>query len=332
MKLNYKNQKIQIFSLGLTLACMISTGIFVQSCSQEDDEIFTEVKLSKSEYEAIFKNEVDNLIAKAGPMGESFLMQQGLPIWENMQWVATNSQDMLMVPLLGTGENKKCIVGVVTQKTITPVIIELSAIDRSKNRIFSLDNRLLYDNGKLVTSIPRLKSDDECSAAQQAAENLLQNGGQVQSLYNAYYGSNSTYNANAYAGYLSINASSNGSASSFNADGHAWISYTNYCGNTTTFGTWGYNPFTGGTGAGYYVNAEKNYLGGDSYSVQITYNQFQALLNYNSQPGNKDWSIISNCSSYASGAWQAVTGEAVSGTLVQTPSGVQEWINNKKKK
>jgi len=324
MKTIYKNKKIKFLIAGLALVLVASLGIFVQSCSQEDDVINSiDVKLSKSEYEAILKTEVDSLIAKAGPMGENFLTQQGLPIWESKQWVATNSQDMLVIPLLGIGENKKCIIGVITKNTITPVIMEISAIDKSQSKIYSLTNQLLYDSNKgLFVSIPRLKSDNECDAAQQAAENLLQNGGDASSLYNAYYGSNATYNSNENAGDLSINVTDDASSSSSSLYvGHAWISYTDKCGNTTTFGTWG-NQGT----KEYFVNKEKDkgMKAKKSYKKPITYSQFQSVLKYNSTPGNTNWSLTSNCASYASGVWNAATGQKVNAS---TPMGVESWIN-----
>ena len=333
----FTNKKIGFLFLGLFLACMVSLSFFVQSCSQEDDMVNTqnEIPLSKSEYETILKTEVDTLMSKVGPMGESFLMKQGLPVWEKRRWINANSQDMLIIPLVSSGDTKKCIIGVISKNTITPVIFQSLATDGSKNRIFSLDNRLLYDNGKLI-SIPRLKSDDECAAAQQAAENLLQNGGNVQNLYNCFYGSSSygwnEGSAEFNAGTLTLNASASGEASSTNTDGHAWITYTDNCGNTTTFGTWGFNPATPGSGdPGYYINAEQGRTADQTYSVSITYSQFQSILNYNNTGNNASWSPTYNCAGYASGVWQAVTGQTVNGTTIPTPSGITDWIKNQKK-
>ena len=39
MKLIYKNQKIRLLSIGLALLSIVSLGLFVQGCSQEDDMV-----------------------------------------------------------------------------------------------------------------------------------------------------------------------------------------------------------------------------------------------------------------------------------------------------
>lgn len=42
MKILYKNKTVRIFSLGLMLAGLVSLGLFVQSCSQDDDYLASE--------------------------------------------------------------------------------------------------------------------------------------------------------------------------------------------------------------------------------------------------------------------------------------------------
>lgn len=72
---------------------------------------------------------------------------------------------------------------------------------------------------------------------------------------------------------------------------------------------------------------KKNYntSGASSYSVSITYTQFQNILNYNSQPGKTDWSYTYNCAGYAAGVWNAATGQTIGGGIL-TRSTVQNWI------
>jgi hypothetical protein len=300
----YKNNSLLLIVIAATIASCFMTG-----CDRSD--IWEDVTLTKSDYENILKREVDDLIAQSGLLEQSFLYIHGLPIWENSKWVNINSKDMLVVPLLSSNSfNKKHIIGVVKDRTISAVIVELCEADISKNKMFIL-------SGELVFSVPRLKSNDE-------AQYLLSDGGSAQDLF-AAANAGSTYNPNANAGTLAINAISSGTASSSNTSGHAWIEYTDANGNTTTFGTWGNQGDTQ-----YFVNKEKEYTysGASSYSVSITYSQFQNILNYNATSGNTNWSMTYNCAGYATGVWEAVTGTNIGGGIVTTPSHVQNWINN----
>ena len=229
---------------GCIVACIISAGVLIQGCSDETDVLgdsLHKITLSRSDYETILKKEVNALFYQEGELKESFLMTHGLPIWEEIKWVNINSKDMLIVPLLCGGDNQKCIIGVVKNGSIVPVITELSTIDTSKKRIFSLDNKLLYKNNELILWTPILKQGGEnnSSTSQRVTEDLLKDGGTAEDLYKAANENSSTYNANSKAGTLSIRSSSTGASSSLNTSGHSWVEYTDNYGNTTTFGTWG---------------------------------------------------------------------------------------------
>jgi hypothetical protein len=256
------------------------------------------------------------LIAQSGRLEESFFFIHGMPIWESSKWVDVNAKDMLVVPLLSNNNhNKKYIIGVVENGKISAVITELSETDISKNRIFSLNNKTLYDS-EIPPSILRLKNGNE-------ADYLLLNGGTAQALFAAANGA-ASYNPQANAGTLSIRATSSGTASSSNTAGHAWIEFTSTSGNTTTFGTWGNQG-----SVEYYVNKEKDYDTSNafSYSIPITYAVFQNVLNYNAISGNTNWSLIYNCAGYAAGVWNAATGTNIGGGIL-TPSHIKNWINN----
>jgi hypothetical protein len=296
-------------------------GCFMTGCT--NDELLTDSILSKSksEYENILKKEIDGLIAQSGRLEESFFFLHGMPVWESSKWVNVDSKDMLVVPLLSNNNhNKKHIIGVVENGKISAVITELSDTNISKNRIFSLNNQVLYD-GELSTLSPRLKKDDNESAG----DLLLLNGGSVEMLFTAANSADITYDSQATAGTLSINAMSSGSSNDSSGDvGHAWITFTDNSGNITTLGTWGNQG-----SVEYRVNIERdNGYVGVSYSIQITYDQFQNILNYNATPGNQNWTYIYNCAGYATGIWNAVTGTIIGGGLLMAPSDIRNWINN----
>jgi hypothetical protein len=274
-----------------------------------NDEFWTNSTFSKSEYETILKKEIDGLIAKSGRLEESFFIVHGMPVWESSTWVNVDNKDMLVVPLLSSSnQSKKHIVGVVENGKISAVITDLS-----ENRIFSLNNKILYDELSLFA--PRLKNNNN-----EATNLLAGGGGYAQALFAAANGT-ATYNPNATAGTLTIKVSD--AASSFFWEGHAWLEFTDNSGNSTTFSTWGNQDRE------YLVNYEKrnNYYADAIYSVSITYNDFQKILNYNTDPDNKNWSPTYNCAGYAAGVWKAVTGISIGeGTL--TPNDIQEWIDN----
>jgi hypothetical protein len=291
-------------------------------CQKED--FGTDSMLSKDEYESILKKEIDGLIAQSGRLEESFFYLHGLPVWENSKWVNVDSKDMLVVPLLSSNDHyKKYIVGVVENGKISAVITELSEIEISKNRIFSLNNQVLYD-GELSTFIPRLKDDNE------VAENLLLNGGSAQTLFAAVNGANTTYNSQASAGTLCIvagyenSSGSSGSSGSLNP-GHAWIQFADNSGNLTTFSIWGNQG-----SQEYHTNIELNRTWtSTTHCKPINYSQFQSILTYNKNADNLNYNLVTNnCSNYSAGIWKAVTGTNTSGGSIMTPNDIKTWINN----
>jgi hypothetical protein len=294
-------------------------AIFVASCFMTgctNDPYWANSTLSKNEYESILKKEINGLIAQSGRLEESFFFLHGMPVWESLKWVNVDSKDMLVIPLLSSNsQSKKHIVGVVENEKISAVITELFETDISRNQIFSLNNQVLY-NGESSTFSPRLKNGSE-------VEYLLLNGGSAQALFNAVENAGTSYNQYAIVGTLTINVIDvSGSASSSNTSGHAWIEFADNSGNTTTFGTWGNQG-----AVEYDINREKDYVADASYSVSITYNDFQNILDYNATDGNTNWSLIYNCAGYAAGIWQAVTGISIGGGIL-TPSHIRNWINN----
>jgi hypothetical protein len=244
IKKNFKKNSILMVIVTVVASC------FVVGC--DNNEFNRDFTLSKSEYESILKKEMDDLIARNGRMEESFFFIHGMPVWESAKWVNVDSKDMLVIPLLSGNNHKKHIVGVVKNGKISAVITESGT---SQNRILSLYNNVLYDS-ELSPSF-RLKNGNE-------AQYLLLNGGSAEALFAAVSGDN-TYNSQATAGTLSINATSTGSSGDSSGDvGHAWIAFTDNSGNTTTFGTWGNQG-----SVEYHVNREVGYTG-VSYSISIT--------------------------------------------------------------
>lgn len=116
------------------------------------------------------------------------------------------------------------------------------------------------------------------------------------------------------AGILTIHSSSDGGESSTMASlgNHSWVEYQPdpvKSDQSTTYGTWGNRK-----PPGLRANEEKgfNYTGQASRSVQLTDEQekkFVAELARYEKMGDKGWSMLSPCSTFAGDAWGAATGE-----------------------
>lgn len=144
---------------------------------------------------------------------------------------------------------------------------------------------------------------------------------------------------------LTIFASSSGS-SSVSTAGHAFISVTNYTGSNITVGKLsGVGPFktvTVGTWddsvnsehEGVWYNAEAYWVNRSAYtdrvslSVGIDSSQLTTLSNY--IKNNDYWSIFSNCSTFAAGAWNSVVDSSIklSPGVFDTPTNLKSSINS----
>ena len=113
--------------------------------------------------------------------------------------------------------------------------------------------------------------------------------------------------------------------------GHAWITFTDEEGNTTSYGTWGNNP--GGKGNGLHENIERdgNYGSEASRTMHISDEQEDALFSLISEyeeMGAQGWRLMAPCSAFAQDAWEAGTGEQLNANsfLVNNPSTLEKSI------
>jgi len=133
----------------------------------------------------------------------------------------------------------------------------------------------------------------------------------------------------AVSGTLTINTISTGDPRF--TDGHAWVTFTPDGGTTTTYGTYG--NFNGAQGVqGVNVNSESNLTPTTSRSAHISADQAGALSGYiggEIKQGAGAWTYTPPCSTFASGAWQAGTGEKLSpsqGGILSTPTNLGNAI------
>ena len=127
------------------------------------------------------------------------------------------------------------------------------------------------------------------------------------------------------SGELTIN--SNGDGGSSSTSGHSWICYKPDGGPPTTFGTWGNNPSN--LGNGLQQNLEQGRTGETSRSTHLDDSQEQQLanlINKYKNLGEKGWTLTKTCSSFASDAWKAGTGEKLSTGFPSTPSTLKKSI------
>lgn len=98
---------------------------------------------------------------------------------------------------------------------------------------------------------------------------------------------------------------------------------------TISVGTWGNKP----DGKGVYYNLERYYVGQGAYSgrVSLSMNLTSAQLATvtSSIKNNNSWSLLNNCSSFASRVWNSVSGTKVGAGFVNTPTGLANSIKSK---
>jgi RHS repeat-associated protein len=127
------------------------------------------------------------------------------------------------------------------------------------------------------------------------------------------------------SGWLTVHSSGLGGSSS--TSGHSWISYKPDKGASCTIGTWGNNPT--GQGNGVFADIEKGRVSDASRSSYIDDAQekaLKALVDQYNAKGEKAWKLTKPCSSFASDAWKAGTGERLSPGTPSTPSGLKKSI------
>lgn len=87
-------------------------------------------------------------------------------------------------------------------------------------------------------------------------------------------------------------------------DGHAWIRLESNSGDATTMSLWGNRGKQE-----FWTNLEINAGYGEvSKSQFITETQFDKIGEFNSVPGNVNWTYFNTCAGYSSRVWNYVTG------------------------
>ena len=93
-------------------------------------------------------------------------------------------------------------------------------------------------------------------------------------------------------------------------DGHAWIRIENKKGEITTMSLWGNRGEQE-----FWLNLEINGgYGLINKSNSITAQQYNLILEYNSNPSNINWTPWNTCAGYSAGLWNYVTGDNLSAT------------------
>jgi hypothetical protein len=133
-------------------------------------------------------------------------------------------------------------------------------------------------------------------------------------------------NAQEGEGTLTIHSDGEGQSSSSGLSGHSWIEYTPDGGGATTYGTWGTGTVEN---PGVNQDLEMGWESEASRTTHIGEVQEQALMDYiDSQRalGPDAHTLWHNCSSFASEAWEAATGEHISPGWVPSPTALRENI------
>ncbi len=112
------------------------------------------------------------------------------------------------------------------------------------------------------------------------------------------------------SGDLAVHSYTDGTGST---SGHSWVEYKKDNGGTTTYGTYGNN-----NGAqrvkGLNINSELQYPNGSSRKIHINDNQEKAMfckIKSFKNKGEKGWTMLNPCSSFACQVWKETTGESL---------------------
>jgi len=127
-------------------------------------------------------------------------------------------------------------------------------------------------------------------------------------------------------GTIAIHSDGNGNSSSSGISGHSWVEYTPDGGETTTYGTWGTGTVEN---PGVNENLELDWDSEASRTAHVNEAQEQALMDYiDSQKalGPDAHTLLHNCSSFASEAWEVATGEHISPGWIPNPTTLRENI------
>lgn len=133
------------------------------------------------------------------------------------------------------------------------------------------------------------------------------------------------------SGTLTVNSSGTGGIS-----GHSWVTYTTDTGKTTTYGTWGNNPYDMGNGL--HENLELRMNADASRSTHLddaAEKRFLDQVQSYKDKGEDGWKYLNPCSGFASDAWKAGTGESLSSRNflgISTPTNLKESIEAANKK
>jgi hypothetical protein len=140
---------------------------------------------------------------------------------------------------------------------------------------------------------------------------------------------------------LYVFSMSSGTSSS-STSGHSWIYVDNGTpysltvgvisvapGSGVTVGTWGNKPAHSGIWynlESYFCSTAPSSFNGRS-SLHLHLSSISTINSYISS--HDSWSILNNCSSFASGAWNSVSSTQISAGLINTPTNLQNYIKSK---
>ena len=135
----------------------------------------------------------------------------------------------------------------------------------------------------------------------------------------------------AVPGTLEINTYLTGTGET--TDGHAWLTFTPDGGQTMTYGTYGNNNGAQGVVG---VNEDSELYGSPTATRTTHLNADQAaalsyFISVQISYGSSAWNFVAPCSSFASGGWEAGTGEYLnpsSGGVLSTPTNLQNAIRD----
>lgn len=314
-----------------TMLSIMLAGLLIIGCTSNEDAAPTESKITKEQYETMFKKQLLDNINNKEIAPNFFIQNLGYPVWKEMKWMKYEDTEMISVPLVCVSKYTRVAVGLINNGNLTIYVTEAPTkiVQTRSTTIKDLKVYNIQLLGKMNISRTRSSGGEMADLLENNVEN-----GSAKDLYFALEG-NHDYDESSTFGDIYIETTDSGSSSdssgSLKIFGHAWIRIE----------AWN-EPVDGSSSGceevttsifmfiGLDINDDLEEDVSASMSKEITYDGFQEVLDYNAESSNVRYNLFSwNCTDYSMDLWNTVTGDDISlENTPSTPSALTEYIKN----
>lgn len=319
-----------------TMLSIMLAGLLIIGCTSNEDAAPTESKITKEQYETMFKKQLLDNINNKEIAPNFFIQNLGYPVWKEMKWMKYEDTEMISVPLVCVSKYTRVAVGLINNGNLAIYVTEAPAkLMRTRN--VTIQDMKVYN----IQLLDKIKIPRTRSTGGEIADMLKgDNGDGAYGLHYALEG-NQNYDKDSEFGDIYIEAISSDFSSfsstrcddaeegDFSLLGHAWIRIKAWNGPCD-----GSNDAEEATtsifmGDDLQINEDVEKTADASKSKELTYKGFQDVLDFNNESTNVDYSLLTNnCTDYSIKLWNKVTGENISlKSSPSTPAQLIDYLN-----